>query len=327
MRLHRHLEWVRSRQSQRTCRATSFDPQKLRLMSSSPSASIPRYVWYGSGGATTLLGGYYALTAKAPVSGRRRWLVTSRGLENFLGDKLYERLLETEKGAVLSDDDPATRKVQRVGQRIVEASAGLVKRYSLPTATPFTFTVIESNSIQAFALPGNHIFVMSGLLKDTRDDELAFVLGHEVAHCLCRHGGEVLSTMFLYKAMEPLSLLVDPSGILLNFFWSPVAVIGRILPNLRVQETEADRIGQLPAAQACYDPRGAKHYFIDKSGSKPPPEILSTHPAHKRRAENLKKWEHEAQRLATDSGRCSLFQRLMRASREADEDRRRSNEG
>lgn len=111
-------------------------------------------------------------------------------MEQELGDREYQQLLQQFRGAILPPSHRATKTVQRVGNRIMAAAQEFMKQHHAATnmsaqslnlfARPYTFTVIQSDMANAFCLPGNHVFVMTGLFQYCRtEDELAAVMGHE----------------------------------------------------------------------------------------------------------------------------------------------------
>lgn len=282
---------------------------------------IPNYVWIGGVGlpiaGLTYL--YVHYLDRVPLTKRQRWLVTSPEWENQLGDHEYQQLLRQFRGKILPSDHPASRTVQRVGQRIYQASQAFCRDHELQqqrqkcdkkstVASPPTFTVVRSEMANAFVLPNNHIFVMTGLFQYAqKEEELASVLGHEMAHSLARHVGEKISGNFVVQVLARLSLLVDPSGTLMLVFL-PTANILRDLPHSRTQELEADHIGMHLAAQACYDPAAARRVFQrmkeDARSTSPasPPEFLSTHPSHDSRLVKMDDWLPEARRILERDG-------------------------
>eukprot|EP00733_Pompholyxophrys_punicea_P000153 Pompholyxophrys_punicea_v1_NODE_25_length_5265_cov_107.938388.p3 type:complete len:260 gc:universal NODE_25_length_5265_cov_107.938388:2133-2912(+) len=177
---------------------------------------------------------------------------------------------------------------------------------------PYTYTVIRSDHIaNAFVLPGNHVFVYTGLFRYVRDeDDLAAVLGHEIAHNLLRHPAERMSSAIWTNFLIPVIVLtfLDPTGIVLQLI-APLRTILSEFPHSRIQEMEADEIGIQLATIACYDPSAAKRVFEamsndedddenDHGGRKRrsststsrPPEFLSTHPTHEHRIANFTTW-------------------------------------
>lgn len=142
----------------------------------------------------------------------------------------------------------------------------------------------------AFILPGGKVFVYSGILRVTRsEDGLAAVLGHEVAHNLAQHHGERMSgtigpNMLLYG-------LIFVTAPLPGAFFVLQALGVRLLDTLfgrpmsRKMESEADYIGLMLMAEACYDPREAIHFWrrmeraVKAGEAVEVPEWMSTHPS------------------------------------------------
>jgi metalloendopeptidase OMA1, mitochondrial len=214
-----------------------------------------------------------------------------------------------------------------VGQRIAAASIEFAERYKFVTNgaiakninKPYTYTIIRSDMANAFVLPGNHVFVFTGLFRYIEnEDELAIILGHEMAHNLARHMGEKLSGSFVLSLLARLSLLVDQSGVIMSLLLPALSLL-RELPNSRTLEIEADHIGILLAADACYDPHAAKRVFAalkrGESGTAQPPEFLSTHPSHDTRMEKFDDWTPQAMKRYTEH-RCGDMREQMRRARQ-----------
>jgi Zn-dependent protease with chaperone function len=192
--------------------------------------------------------------------------------------------------------------------------------------------VVRSELANAFVLPNNHVFVYTGLFKFVKDeDELAAVLGHEMAHNLARHAGERLSESFLTNILARFVLILDPSGLLYSIF-VPAATLLHDLPHSREHEVEADHIGMHLAAEACYDPRAAARVFSAmKHGHEDhredwssrittanPPEFISTHPSYETRITNFEEWMPEAMvKFNADDGlKCRLVREEMKLARQ-----------
>jgi predicted Zn-dependent protease len=202
------------------------------------------------------------------------------------------------------ESGPDAARVERIAGRI----AGAADELADPDYD-WDVVLLEGEDVNAFALPGGKIGVFSGMLRVTRsDDQLAAVIGHEVAHVLARHGPERLTQ----EALAELGRMavgvaigdLDPA--------TQAAVIGALgigaqfgilMPFSRTHEAEADRIGLILMAAACYDPRAAAELWttIAESGRAGPPEILSTHPNHGRRIEALGGWVDEALEAQDDA--------------------------
>jgi predicted Zn-dependent protease len=226
----------------------------------------PAYFWAPVATVSGILVlGYYSFLDEAPFTKRKRLIATSPAWERRMGDEEYKRVLRQYKGKNLPPDHRACITVKRVGSRIAQAANKFASENIAPEViqggSPYTYTVVRSDMANAFVLPNNHIFVFTGLFKYARDeDQLAAVLGHEVAHNLARHAGEKISGSILVQIMARVMLVIDPSGVLYSLFL-PAATLLHDLPHSRDAEIEADHIGIHLAAGACYDPRAAKLVF------------------------------------------------------------------
>jgi predicted Zn-dependent protease len=208
--------------------------------------------------------GYYTFLEEVPLTKRKRWIATSPQWEQQIGDQQHKALLKQYQGQILPKSHRASQTVVRVGSRIAGATQDFCKEQKLShmsTSKPFTYTVVRSDQANAFVLPGNHIFVLTGIFQYVRDeDDLAAVLGHEMAHNVARHVGERVSSSVVLNVIASFLYLVDPSGALSALFM-PAANLLHSLPHSREAESEADRIGLELAARACYDPHAAKRVF------------------------------------------------------------------
>jgi len=154
--------------------------------------------------------------------------------------------------------------------------------------------VITSNDVNAWCMPGGRMAVYTGLIEKLKvtDDELAAVMGHEIAHALREHGRERASQ----AAAQGMVLSVG--GALLGLGDSSVQLAQVItdvtinLPNSREHEVEADRIGVELAARAGYDPRAAVTLWqkMGQAGGSAPPQFLSTHPSPQNRQKDLEEY-------------------------------------
>lgn len=194
----------------------------------------------------------------------------------------YQQTLQVaqQKGA-LNPDPQMLARVRRVVGRLVPATAAF--RSDAPN-WPWRVNVIQSNQLNAWAMPGGRIAVYSGLITrlDLTDAELAAILGHEMAHALREHAREQVSR----QMAEQLGFSVAGAALGLGESTQQIAqVLTNVtfnLPHSRQAEQEADRIGVELAARAGYDPRAAVSVWQkmqkaqDGGGS---PQFLSTHPA------------------------------------------------
>jgi beta-barrel assembly-enhancing protease len=205
--------------------------------------------------------------------------------EIALGKQLAQ---EVERSSKLIDDPVVTEYVNRVGQNLVRNSDARV---------PFTIKVIDSDEVNAFALPGGFFYVNSGLiLRATEESELAGVMAHEISHVTARHGtknatkGEIMQL-----ATIPL-ILLGPGG------WAGYGIYEGLnlaiplsyLKFSRDAEREADFLGLQYMYKAGYDPNSYITFFerIQADEKRRPgtiPKVFSTHPPTPERIENAQK--------------------------------------
>jgi predicted Zn-dependent protease len=154
--------------------------------------------------------------------------------------------------------------------------------------------IIGEDTANAFALPGGRIGVNQGMFKVATDqDQLAVVLGHELAHVVARHGAERVSdNLATQVAVAAGSAYAASRGDTAGYTAAALglgAQVGILLPFSRTQESEADTLGQRYMAAAGFDPRAAVTLWqkMEQQGGSKPPAFLSTHPSSGQRAQEL----------------------------------------
>jgi predicted Zn-dependent protease len=203
--------------------------------------------------------------------------------------KEYSQLMaqEQEKGK-LNRNAAQVARVRSIANRLIGQTAAF-----RPDARNWQWevNVLTSDEVNAWCMPGGKIAVYTALLDKLRptDDELAAVMGHEIAHALREHARERASEQAM--AGVGISILSTVAGMGdLGQKGMEYAYMGlRGLPNSRAHETEADRIGVELAARAGYDPRAAISLWQKMgqvAGSEPIP-FLSTHPSRQNRIQDL----------------------------------------
>ncbi|ODQ67789.1 hypothetical protein NADFUDRAFT_80949 [Nadsonia fulvescens var. elongata DSM 6958] len=281
--------------------------------------------WYENPTSIKLLGGvvvfgagvYFTHLERTPITNRRQFILLSRAYENKLGEEQYQQILQEFRGKLLPDNHPTVLRVKRVMKPIIEQSETLglfdcqwrVHVVHDPTQPP-----------NAFVLPGGKVFIMSNILSLCgNDDGLATVLSHETAHQVARHSGERLSATPLYMALGIIMYGLTGSDFFNRFLMTSLLE----LPASRTQESEADYIGLMMMARACFDPREAPRLWqrmvayeqgqlgperskwastfgTDTPESQSPsrgfkvPEFLSTHPSSENRVARITSWLEEA---------------------------------
>jgi len=199
-----------------------------------------------------------------------------------------ETLTKERQKGTLNADPALTSRVRAITSRLIPASAAF-----RPEAAKWNWevNVIRSDQVNAWCMPGGKIAVYTGLISKLKltDDEIAAVVGHEIAHALREHARERASEqMGAQVLIGGASILLgagqagaDLGGVFYKAFFG--------LPNSRLHETEADRIGVEIAARAGYDPRAAITLWqkMGASGGGSGPEFLSTHPSAETRLKDL----------------------------------------
>jgi beta-barrel assembly-enhancing protease len=205
--------------------------------------------------------------------------------EIALGKQLAQ---EVERSAKFIDDPVVTEYVNRVGQNLVRNSDAQV---------PFTIKVIDSDTINAFALPGGFFFVNSGLiLHADEESELAGVMAHEIAHVCARHG-----TKNATKG-QIMQIGAMAASIFIPYTWAGYALyqgMNFVIPLTflkfsRDAEREADYLGLQYMYKAGYDPNSFVSFFekVEAQEKKQPgsiPKVFSTHPPTPDRIEAIQK--------------------------------------
>jgi len=205
-------------------------------------------------------------------------------------EQAYAQLMgDARAKGTLNADVALTQRVRAIAQRIIPVTAAF-----RPDAVGWKWeiNVVRSDQLNAWCMPGGKIAFYSGLITRLQlsDDEIAAIMGHEIAHALREHARE--------RASEQ-----QAAGLLLGIGAAVLGVgqagadLGQLaykvtlgMPNSRAHETEADRIGVELAARAGYDPRAAISLWqkmAKQSEGKAPPEWLSTHPAAQTRQQDL----------------------------------------
>lgn len=244
--------------------------------------------------AAVTMGCQTAPTTQPGVVGveRRQAMLISSDSINQAADQAYRQTLEeARKQGKLNRDAATLARVRAISQRLIPQSGAF-----RPDAQAWKWetNVIAAKDVNAWCMPGGKIAVYTGLIDSLKptDDELAAVMGHEIAHALREHGRErasqAMAQQIILDVVTVVAGLPDEtkklSGVVLDLTFN--------LPNSRTHEIEADRVGVELAARAGYDPRAAVSLWrkMQRLGDGQPPEFLSTHPSHETRIEDLRRY-------------------------------------
>ena len=226
---------------------------------------------------------------------REQTMLLSAGEGNSQAEKAYKETLREAQGKnLLNRNAEQVARVRAIAQRLIPATGAF--RSDAP-GWRWEVNVLSSKDVNAWCMPGGKIAVYTGLIEQLKasDDELAAVMGHEIAHALREHGRE--------KAGQSagVGLAAAIGGALIGSYYGIDPGLGQkalgtvgdlafMRPNSRGMETEADRIGVELAARAGYDPRAAITLWekMGRVSGGQPPQWLSTHPSHESRISDLR---------------------------------------
>jgi predicted Zn-dependent protease len=239
---------------------------------------------------------YFSNQQKVPGTGRKQLVDISRQQEAALGFQSYQQILRQSR---VVPDGKLTGQVREIGQRL----SAVLRKPDEDPGFKWEYNVIESPQVNAFCLPGGKVAVYTGLIPVAKNVHgLAVVMGHEIAHAVARHGAERMAHQKLVQIgtlaagaaisdMDPRQqqAVMAALGIGTQF--------GVILPFSRDHESEADYLGLMYVARACYDPTEAPRLWermARASGGRGPAEFMSTHPSSATRIKQFTKWMPEA---------------------------------
>ncbi|PSN09168.1 peptidase [filamentous cyanobacterium CCT1] len=166
--------------------------------------------------------------------------------------------------------------VDRVGQRLVTASDD-------SRDIPYTFQVVSSNEINAFATPGGFVYVTTGLLQEADNEaQLASVLAHEIAHINERHSVQALRQAVLAQG------IAETAGVDMNTLAQVGYQLAFQLPRSRDYEYAADAQGLEILQVAGYPPQAFVNFLEQLMDSSGQPEFLRTHPTSANRIREIR---------------------------------------
>jgi len=222
------------------------------------------------------------------VQRKQSMLLSSQEVNQGAVRAYREELKKAAAKGALNRNPAQVARVRAIARRL-EAASGAFR----PDAPRWAWetNVITSNEINAWCMPGGKIAVYTGLIDrlHVTDDELAAVMGHEIAHALREHGRERASqAMAQAMVISIVGAAVGASGSSMQLA-QIITDVTINLPNSREDEQEADRIGVELAARAGYDPRAAVTLWqkMERASGSGPPQFLSTHPSPENRIRDL----------------------------------------
>ena len=223
-------------------------------------------------------------------TGRSQLMLVSEESAITASKQAYVEMLKPYANEGKLDNQPALQdRVNRITGRLI---AQAIKMRPETESWDWNIEIIdEPDTVNAWAMAGGKMALYTGLVQKVQptDDELAQVLGHEIAHALAKHSAEKMSVAMASNAgILAVGIFTDMDGLALT--GAALAAAAAVqMPNSRAAETEADRIGIELAAKAGYDPRAAATLWqkMAKAGGSRPPEFFSTHPLPENREKRL----------------------------------------
>jgi len=238
------------------------------------------------GGAAALVLTAVAACATSPL-GRRQLMLISADQLDQMGVQAFEQMKSEGK---VSRDSRANAYVTCVANAI---TAAISEQYG--GGQPWEVQVFDDDTANAFALPGRKIGVHTGLLSVAEnEDQLATVIGHEVAHVLANHSGERVSSQMAAQGVAAVAGAVADASNPLHGVALGALGLGTnlgVMKYSRDHESEADIYGLDLMARAGFDPRQSVPLWenMAAAGGERPPEFLSTHPSPETRIRDLQR--------------------------------------
>ena len=223
---------------------------------------------------------------------RHQYMAVSSQEVDAGAKKAYAQMMaEAQKKNALDRDPAQVARIRGITQRLIPQTATF-----RPDAVKWDWEVhvITIDEVNAWCMPGGKMAMYTGLIQklNATDDELAAVMGHEIAHALREHSREQVSQQMGQQMAIGIAGALLGVGDLGQNVAGMVANVTLNLPQSRTAEQEADRIGVELAARAGYDPRAAISLWekMEKLGGGQPPKWLSTHPPHQDRINDLREY-------------------------------------
>jgi predicted Zn-dependent protease len=227
--------------------------------------------------------------ATSPTGRRQLMLVSEDHAISASRQAYVQSMGQLKSQGKLVTDPQVLARVQTITERLV--AQAVIQRPATARWDWSVEVIDEPETVNAWCMAGGRMAIYTGLINklDPTDDELAQVMGHEIAHALANHTAERMSIAMASQAgVIAVGVASDSPGRNMALA-ATAAQLAILLPNSRTAETEADRIGIELAAKAGYDPRAAATLWqkMGAVGGSGPPQFLSTHPAPGNRQQRL----------------------------------------
>ncbi|GAB2826350.1 M48 family metallopeptidase [Ferruginibacter profundus] len=232
-----------------------------------------------------------------PVTGRKQLNLVPNAMIQAMAFSQYDSVVKISN--TLSQYDTRAQMVTRVGSKIQKAVEAYMQQNNMSKeikSFKWEYNTINEETINAWCMPGGKVVVYTGLLPVTQNETaLAVVMGHEIAHAIARHGNERMSEGLLINLgglvlEEALKEKKQETQLLFLGLYMIGSNLAIALPNSRMQESEADKLGLIFMSMAGYNPEEAIPFWqrmaAQNKGNKLP-QFLSTHPSDETRIKKL----------------------------------------
>jgi len=226
------------------------------------------------------------------VKRSRLLLLPKSTVENSSAQQYAQMMRAAAQKNALNTDANQLERLRRIARTLIPPAARFnedSKRWR------WEVNLISSRQVNAFCMPGGKIAFFTGIIDalQATDDEVAVIMGHEVAHALLEHGRARMSKQVLKNVGISVAAAVLNLGQVSTTVLAQAADLAVTLPFSRQHETDADLVGMELAARAGFDPGAAASVWRKmaklggQSGKGQPPQFLSTHPAHASRIRDI----------------------------------------
>jgi len=222
----------------------------------------------------------------------RLLLLPASTVERTAGQQYGQLMRSAAQQGALNTDRRQLERLRRIARALIPHAA----RFNADAQRwRWEVNLVRSANVNAFCMPGGKVAFFSGLLESLRltDDEVAAVMGHEMAHALLEHGRARMSEQVLKNVGISVAAMVFNLGQLSTELLAGAAHVALSLPFSRRHESDADLVGMELAARAGFDPQAAATVWhkmqrlAARGAGGQPPQFLSTHPSHESRIREI----------------------------------------